>query len=89
MVVARAGRAGFEEAYAALSTLRTGLGIERVGLILNMVQSSSDAGEAAEKIETAARRLLSLDVRFLGGVVLLCAVGVVVYLCRRLIRWNP
>ena len=70
VVVARAGRAGFEETYAALSTLRMGLGIERVGLILNMVRSSSDAGEAAEKIETAARRLLSLDVRFLGGVVL-------------------
>jgi len=69
MVVAGPGRAGFIEAYAALARLSREGGARCAGLVVNRAPSTSYARAFYAKMRLATQRLLSMDLRFLGGVV--------------------
>lgn len=69
IVVAGPGWSGFEGAYAALAMLRRSLGVEEAGLIVNRIPGQDYAARFHSKMRTAAERLLSMELHFLGGVV--------------------
>lgn len=75
IVVAGSGREGFIEAYAALARLSREGGAHSAGLVVNRAPSTSYARAFYAKMRLAGQRLLSMDVRFLGGVVREPALG--------------
>jgi MinD-like ATPase involved in chromosome partitioning or flagellar assembly len=75
IVVSGPGRGGFVEAYAALARLRREGGARSAGLVVNRAPSTSYARAFYAKMRLAAQRLLSMDLRFLGGVVREPAMG--------------
>ena len=68
VVVAGPGRASFEETYRALVILREDVGAAEVGLVVNRAPDRASVEDFRWKMEEAAERLLSMDVRFLGGI---------------------
>jgi MinD-like ATPase involved in chromosome partitioning or flagellar assembly len=68
IVASRPGRRGFERTFVALRSLRFDSGAGRVWLVVNEAPSEAEAREFHAKTETAARRLLSMEVCFLGAV---------------------
>jgi MinD-like ATPase involved in chromosome partitioning or flagellar assembly len=75
VVVARPGLAGFERAFGALAALSRRAGVAGAGLVVNMVPDLGYAPAFHAKLAAAAERLLSMEVRLLGGVVLEPGVG--------------
>jgi len=68
LVAARPGRRGFECAFSALRTLRRDSGAVAAGLVVNGAPGDESARDFHAKTAAAARRLLSMEVRFLGAV---------------------
>jgi len=68
IVTARPGRLGFEHAFVAVKRVRGESGADSVGLVVNGASSEDYARAFHAKIRAAAKRLLSVDVRFLGAV---------------------
>ncbi len=75
IVVSGPGREGFIEGYAALARLCREGGARTAGLVVNRAPSTSYARAFYAKMRLAAQRLLSMDLRFLGGVVREPALG--------------
>jgi MinD-like ATPase involved in chromosome partitioning or flagellar assembly len=69
VVVAEPGLAGFERAFAALARLAGDAGACQAGVVVNRAPGLSYAKVFHAKIRLAANRLLSMDTRFLGGVI--------------------
>jgi MinD-like ATPase involved in chromosome partitioning or flagellar assembly len=69
VVVAEPGLAGFERAFAALARLARDAGAREAGVVVNRVPSLSYAKAFCAKMRLAANRLLSMEARFLGGVI--------------------
>ena len=70
IVTARPGRRGFEHAFVAVKRLRSESGADSVALVVNVPSSEDYARAFHAKMKAAAKRLLSVDVRFLGTVLL-------------------
>jgi MinD-like ATPase involved in chromosome partitioning or flagellar assembly len=68
ILVARPGRSGFESAFVALKSLREAAPGRPVGLVVNSVPGEAYARAYHAKISEAARRLLSMEAKFLAGV---------------------
>lgn len=68
IVVARAGRAGFEEAFGALAALSRRAGLDGAGLIVNMVSDPDYGPSFHAKLAEASERLLSMRLRYIGAV---------------------
>jgi flagellar biosynthesis protein FlhG len=68
IVTARPGRLGFEHAFVALRGVRRESGADSVGLVVNGASNEEYARAFCAKMKAAAKRLLSVDVHFLGAV---------------------
>ncbi len=68
IVAARTGLAGFENAFAALKTLRVEGEAQKAVLVVNRAPDDDYAFAFHAKTEAAAGRLLRMEVGFLGGV---------------------
>lgn len=67
VVVAAPGWSGFEAAFSVLATLRRELGVRAAALLVNRAPSQDYAARFHSKMRTAAERLLSMEMHFLGG----------------------
>jgi flagellar biosynthesis protein FlhG len=68
VVVARPGRRSFEETYVALRAVRAASRAESAQLVVNGASGDREARDFHAKTAEAARRLLSMEVRYLGAV---------------------
>ncbi|HYW67994.1 MAG TPA: hypothetical protein VE960_00165, partial [bacterium] len=68
VVVARPNRSGFENTFAALRALKTECGADSAAIVVNGASSEGSAEVFFAKIRTAAERLLSMTVEFVGAV---------------------
>jgi len=69
VVVAQPGRGSFDQTFAVLSILSRRCGLDSAGVLVNKVPDYRYAIEFHAKIREAARRLLSMEAHFMGGVV--------------------
>ena len=68
IVTARPGRLGFEHAFVALRRVRRESGVNPVALVVNGASNEDYARAFYAKMKAAAKRLLSVDLHFLGTV---------------------
>jgi len=68
VVTARPNRSGFENAFVALRALKHECGAESAAIVVNGASSEGAAEVFFAKIRTAAERLLSMTVEFMGAV---------------------
>ena len=68
IVTARPGRRGFEHAFVALKRVRRESDAESIALVINGSANENYAKAFHAKMETAAKRLLSVDVHLVGAV---------------------
>ena len=69
LVVGRPGWDGFAGTIGTLSVLGGTLGVERAGVVVNGAPDAAYATAFHTKINDAARRLLSMETRLMGGIV--------------------